>query len=141
MVFRLMDLGVEPYLITSTLAGLLSQRMVRRICPYCRTTFEPTMEERVAYSAEMGDKLSTFYHGTGCKLCAGTGYRGRTGLFELLGMNEEIRRAMLTKVSSDDIKAEAIRQGMVTMQHDGMLKVKDGITSASEVLRSVLSIS
>jgi len=142
MVFRLMDLGIEPYLITSTLAGLVSQRMVRRICPYCRTAVEPTLEERVAYSAEMGDEEApTFYRGTGCKLCANTGYRGRYGLFELLVMNEQIRRSMLTDVSSDDIKAEAIRQGMVTMQRDGMLKVKEGITSASEVVRSVMSIS
>ena len=141
MVFRLMDLGIESYLITATLAGLLSQRMVRRICPYCRTPFEPTMEERVAYSAEMGDEPPTLYRGTGCKLCANIGYRGRTGLFEFLVMNEEIRRAMLTKVSADDIKAEAINQGMVTMQRDGMLKVREGITSASEVLRSVLSLS
>jgi general secretion pathway protein E len=141
MIFRLMDLGVESYLITSTLAGLISQRMVRRICPYCRTTVEPTLDERVAYSAEMGDEPHTFYRGTGCKLCANTGYRGRYGLFELLTMNEEIRRAILTNVSADDIKAEALRQGMITMQSDGMLKVKEGITSASEVLRSVLSIS
>ena len=141
MIFRLMDLGIESYLITATLAGLLSQRMVRRICPYCRTPFEPTMEERVAYSAEMGDEPPTLYRGTGCKLCANIGYRGRTGLFEFLVMNEEIRRAMLTKVSADDIKAEAIEQGMVTMQRDGMLKVREGITSASEVLRSVLSLS
>ncbi len=141
MVFRLMDLGVEPYLITSTLAGLVSQRMVRRICPYCRTMFEPTMEERVAYSAEMGDEAPAFYRGTGCKLCANTGYRGRTGLFELLVVNEAIRRAMLTNVSADDIRAEAIKQGMVTMQRDGMLKVNDGITTASEVIRSVLAIS
>ena len=141
MVFRLMDLGVESYLITSTLAGLLSQRMVRRICPYCRTAVEPTMDERVIYSTEMGDETPIFYRGTGCKLCANTGYRGRTGLFELLVMNEEIRRAMLTNVSADDIKAEAIKHGMVTMQRDGMLKVKEGMTTASEVLRSVLSIS
>jgi len=141
MVFRLMDLGIESYLITSTLAGLISQRMVRRICPYCRTTVEPTMDERVIYSAEMGNETPAFYRGTGCKLCANTGYRGRTGLFEMLVMNEEIRRAMLTKVSADDIKAEAIKQGMVTMQRDGMLKVKEGVTTASEVLRSVLSIS
>jgi general secretion pathway protein E len=141
MVFRLMDLGVESYLITSTLAGLVSQRMVRRVCPYCRTTSEPTMEERVAYSAEMGDEAPVFYRGTGCKLCANTGYRGRTGLFELLVMNEAIRRAMLTNVSADDIRAEAIKQGMVTMQRDGMLKVKDGTTTASEVIRSVSAIS
>ncbi len=141
MVFRLMDLGIEPYLITSTLAGLVSQRMVRRICPYCRKSFEPTMEERVAYSAEMGDEAPAFYRGTGCKLCANTGYRGRTGLFELLVMNEAIRRSMLTNVSADDIKAEAVRRGMVTMQRDGMLKVKEGITSVNEVIRSVLAIS
>ena len=141
MVFRLMDLGVESYLITATLAGLVSQRMVRRICPYCRTAVEPILEERVAYSAEMGDEAPAFYRGTGCKLCANTGYRGRIGLYELMVMNEEIRRAILTNVSADDIKAEAISQGMTTMQRDGMLKVKDGITSASEVIRSVLSIA
>jgi general secretion pathway protein E len=141
MVFRLMDLGVEPYLISSTLAGIISQRMIRRICPYCRAPSEPTMEERIAYSTEMGDEPITFYAGTGCKTCANTGYRGRTGIFEFLVMSEKLRRLLLTNVSADDIRAEAIAEGMVTMKRDGMLKVKEGITSVSEVVRSVMSIA
>ena len=126
------------YIVKEIMGGTLDFRLLP---PMDEEYMKATMEERVAYSAEMGDEAPTFYRGTGCKLCANTGYRGRTGLFELLGMNEEIRRSMLTDVSADDIKAEAIRQGMVTMQRDGMIKVKEGITSASEVVRSVLSIS
>jgi general secretion pathway protein E len=141
MVFRLMDLGVEPYLISSTLAGIVSQRMIRRICPYCSAPSEITMEERVAYSTEMGDEPATFHAGTGCKTCANTGYRGRTGIFELLVMSERLRRLLLTNVSADDIRAEAIAEGMVTIKRDGMLKVKEGITSVSEVVRSVMSIA
>ena len=141
MVFRLMDLGVESYLISSTLAGLISQRMIRRICPYCSAPSELTMEERVAYSSVMGDETDTFRAGTGCKTCANTGYRGRTGVFELLVMSEKLRRLVLTNVSADDIRTEAIAEGMVTMKRDGMLKVKEGITSVSEVVRSVMSIA
>ncbi|HEY33653.1 MAG TPA: type II/IV secretion system protein [Dehalococcoidia bacterium] len=141
MVFRLMDLGVEPYLISSTLAGIVSQRMIRRICPYCTVPSELTMEERVAYSTVMGDEPATLYVGTGCKTCANTGYRGRTGIFELLVMSERLRRLLLTNISADDIRTEAIEEGMVTMKRDGMLKVKEGITSVSEVVRSIMSIA
>ena len=140
MVFRLMDLGIESYLITSTLAGLLSQRMVRRICTHCRTPSQPSVEEQIAYDEEMKKQSTTFYSATGCNLCANTGYRGRTGLFELLVMSEEIRRMLLSNSSASDIRTEALRERMVTMKHDGMLKVKEGITSISEVLRSVFSI-
>ena len=140
VLFRLIDLGVEPYLIASTLVGIVAQRMVRRICTHCRAPSQPSMEEQIAYEEEMKEQPTTFYSGGGCNLCANTGYRGRTGLFELLVMSEEIRRMLLSNVSAADIKAEALRQGMVTMKRDGMLKVKEGITSVSEVLRSVFSI-
>jgi len=141
VLFRLIDLGVEPYLIASTLVGIVAQRMVRRICTHCRAPSQPSMEEQIAYEEEMKEQPTTFYSGGGCNLCANTGYRGRTGLFELLVMSEEIRRMLLlSNVSATDVKAEALRQGMVTMKRDGMLKVKEGITSVSEVLRSVFSI-
>jgi general secretion pathway protein E len=87
----------------------------------------------------MKEPSTTFYSAAGCNLCANTGYQGRTGLFELLVMSEEIRRMLLSN-SSSDIRTEALRGGMVTMKRDGMLKVKEGITSISEVLRSVFSI-
>jgi len=141
VLFRLTDLGVEPYLIASTLVGIVAQRMVRRICTHCRAPSQPSMEEQIAYEEEMKEQPTTFYSGGGCNLCANTGYRGRTGLFELVVMSEEIRRMLLlSNVSVADVKAEALRQGMVTMKRDGMLKVKEGITSVGEVLRSVFSI-
>jgi general secretion pathway protein E len=140
VLFRLMDLGAEPYLISSTLVGIVAQRMVRRVCLYCRAPYQPSVEEQIAYEEEMKQPAITFYSGTGCNLCANTGYLGRTGLFEILVMSEQIRRMLLTSASAGDIRAEATREGMVTMKHDGMLKVKEGITSVSEVLRSVFSI-
>ena len=140
VLFRLIDLGVEPYLISSTLVGIVAQRMVRRICSHCRAPSQPSIEEQIAYEEEMKEQSTTFYSGAGCNLCANTGYRGRTGLFELLVMSEKIRRMLLSNTSAGDIKAEALKEGMVTMKRDGMLKVKEGITSVSEVLRSVFSI-
>jgi general secretion pathway protein E len=140
VLYRLMDLGAESYLISSTLAGIVAQRMVRRVCTHCRARYQPSVEEQIAYEEEMKQQPAIFYSGTGCNLCANTGYLGRTGLFEILVMSEEIRRMLLSNASAGDIRAKAIREGMVTMKHDGMLKVKEGITSVSEVLRSVFSI-
>jgi general secretion pathway protein E len=140
VLFRLIDLGVEPYLISSTLVGIVAQRMVRRICTHCRTPSQPSVEEQIAYEEEMKESPDTLYSGAGCNLCANTGYRGRTGLFELLVMSEKIRRMLLSNASAGDIKTEALQGGMTTMKRDGMLKVKGGITSVSEVLRSVFSI-
>ncbi len=140
VLFRLIDLGVEPYLISSTLVGIVAQRMVRRICTHCRAPSQPSVEEQITYEEEMKEPPTILYSGAGCNLCASTGYRGRTGLFELLVMSEEIRRMLLSNVSAGDIRAEALREGMITMKRDGMLKVKEGITSVSEVLRNVFSI-
>jgi len=141
VLFRLIDLGVEPYLVSSTLVGVVAQRMVRRICTHCRAPSPPSMEEQIAYEEEMKEHQATFSAGAGCNLCANTGYLGRTGLFELLVMSEGIRRMLLGGASTGDIRAKAIEEGMITMKHDGMLKVKEDITAVSDVLRSVFSIS
>ena len=140
VLFRLLDLGIEPYLISSTLIGIVAQRMIRRICTHCRAPYQPSAEEQIAYEEEMKQLPTTFYGGAGCNLCANTGYRGRTGLFELLIMSEEIRRMLLRNTSASDIKMQALKEGMITMKRDGMMKVKEGITSVSEVMRSVFSI-
>ena len=140
VLFRLLDLGVEPYLVSSTLVGVVAQRMVRRLCTHCRAPYKPSPEEQIAYEEEMKQLPATFYGGTGCNLCANTGYRGRTGLFELLTMSEGIRRMLLSNASAGDIRTQALKEGMITMKRDGMMKVKEGITSVSEVLRSVFSI-
>ncbi len=141
VLFRLMDLVDETHLISSTLVGVIAQRMVRRICPHCRIPYKPTPEERMIYEEEMKEQPKDLSIGAGCNLCAHTGYQGRTGLFELLVVTEEIRRVLLEGASSSEIRAEAIREGMITMKRDGMLKVKAGITSMSDVLRNVFSIS
>lgn len=132
---RLRNLGVEPYLIAAVLLEIVAQRMVRRICHHCRGQYEPSTEERAGYEEEMGQQQTTFHQGAGCNFCANTGYLGRTGLFELLPFSEETKRTFLAGASVSDITAQAIKEGMVTLRQDGMLKVKDGTTTLSEVLR------
>jgi len=141
VLFRLMDLDVEPASISSTLSGIVSQRMVRRICPNCRAPYQPAEDELLAFHKELGQQAINFYHGTGCNLCANTGFRGRTGIFEFLVMSETIRKMLRDHAGASEIKAQAIAEGMVTMRQDGMLKVKGGITSIGEVMRSVFSIN
>ena len=141
VLFRLMDLDAEPASISSTLIGIVSQRMVRRICTNCRSVYRPTEEELEMFHKEMGEETVTFYQGTGCNLCANTGYRGRTGIFEFLIMTDSIRKILRDNAGATEIKAQAMTEGMVTMKQDGMKKVADGITSISEVMRSVFSIS
>ncbi len=141
VLFRLMDLDVEPASISSTLIGIVGQRMVRRICPNCRSPYQPLEEELRSVNPEIREQIATFYHGTGCNLCANTGYRGRTGIFEILVMSEEIRKMLRSHASAGDIRKQAIAEGMVTMKQDGLLKVKKGVTSITEVMRSVFSIN
>jgi type II secretory ATPase GspE/PulE/Tfp pilus assembly ATPase PilB-like protein len=141
VLYRLMDLEADPASISTTLIGVVSQRMVRRVCMNCRTPFKPSEEELAAYQEEMKEDDTTFYHGTGCDYCTNTGYRGRVGIFEFLIMTEPIRKLLRNHAGANEIKAQAIAEGMITMRQDGMQKVKQGITSISEVMRNVFSIS
>jgi type II secretory ATPase GspE/PulE/Tfp pilus assembly ATPase PilB-like protein len=141
VLYRLMDLEAEVASISTTLIGVVSQRMVRRICTNCRSVYTPTEEELAAYHKEMGNEPAKFYHGTGCNLCADTGYRGRIGIFEFLVMSEPIRKLLRSHAGASEIKAQAVAEGMITMSQDGMQKAKEGITSVSEIMRSVFSIS
>jgi general secretion pathway protein E len=136
---RLIDLGVEPFLVASAVIGVISQRMVRRICLDCSHLIEVPLVEQMAYEKEMGEKRTEFFYGSGCKSCAYTGYLGRTGLFEILTMSDDIRALVTNRASASQIRAQAIKGGMVTMMTDGMRKVKAGITTPSEILRSAYS--
>ncbi|MEW6034582.1 MAG: GspE/PulE family protein [Chloroflexota bacterium] len=140
VVFRMVDLGVEPFLLTSALVGIVAQRMVRRICPYCSRPTKVSDDEQQAYEEEMNEKRSEFLVGAGCSFCANTGYLGRTGIFEVLTMSEAIRRLVLSNAGSDAIRAQAQKEGMLSLWHDGMLKVKQGITTPHEIIRNVFSI-
>jgi len=136
---RLLDLGVEPFLIASAVIGIIAQRMVRRVCPDCSHLIEVPLAEQMAYEKEIGEKQTEFQYGTGCKSCAYTGYLGRTGIFEILAMSDTIRTMLSNQASSSQTRAQALKEGMVTMMNDGMRKVKAGITTPSEVLRSAYS--
>ncbi len=140
VLFRLMDLGIEPYLICPALVGVVAQRIIRRICHHCREPYQPSTEERIAYEEEMGQEQTNFYHGAGCNFCAGTGYLMRTGVFEVLPLSEEIRRLLLKGASVCDIKAQALTEGMASLRHAGMLKVKEEVTDIQEVQRNFSSI-
>jgi general secretion pathway protein E len=137
---RLMDLEVEPASISSTLIGIVAQRMVRRICTNCRAPYSPSAEELLEFQDEFPDETAKFYHGVGCNLCADTGYRGRTGIFEFLLMTEDIRKLLRSHAGSAEIRTRALADGMITMRRDGMRKVNQGITSISEVMRNVFNI-
>jgi type II secretory ATPase GspE/PulE/Tfp pilus assembly ATPase PilB-like protein len=139
IIFRLIDLGVEPYLISPTLISAVSQRMVRRICPYCKVQTPISAVEEAAYCKEMGEKPGPMFKGKGCNMCANTGFRGRVALIELLGLGENIRKLILSGASSDEMKNAALQEGMVSIQRDGMIKASQGTTTISEVLRSTYS--
>lgn len=139
-LFRLIELGVEPFLVVSGLVGIVAQRLVRKVCNRCMTPDIISPEERLAYELEMGHAPPKFYRGQGCNFCAGTGYRGRTGVFEVMTITETIRRLLIKNAGADEIKAQALAEGMTTMWRDGMLKARDGITTVREVMRNVYTI-
>ncbi|MEW6034285.1 MAG: GspE/PulE family protein, partial [Chloroflexota bacterium] len=138
--FRLSHLGVEPFYTSSALLGVVAQRMVRRICPHCRSLGERPVEEQTAYEKVLGEKQAEFHYGAGCNFCANTGYLGRTGVFEVLVITERIRQMIITNATAHQIREQAIKEGMIPMMRAGMLKVKEGITTPGEVLRNIFSI-
>lgn len=137
---RLVDMGVEPYLIGSSLIGVIAQRLVRRICPRCREEVEPSeLElERLELSADQAKKMK-FHHGRGCAMCRNTGYSGRIGVYELMQINSDLREAIAGGANSSELRRIAIRAGMRTLKYDGLAKVNAGITTASEVVTLLLA--
>jgi general secretion pathway protein E len=131
---RLVDLGVEPYLVASTVEAILAQRLVRRICQACRAPAELTPGEARTLGDIAGD-LSQVWAGTGCPECRGTGYRGRTGIFELLVMDEALRVAVQQDASASHLERLGLERGMRLLKDDGIRVVQDGLTTVEEVLR------
>jgi general secretion pathway protein E/type IV pilus assembly protein PilB len=134
---RLSDMGVEPFLVASTVEGVMAQRLVRRLCPDCREAYRPDPAD-LPEDFPMEKFLETdgwLYQPKGCESCRGTGYRGRMGIYELLVANDEIRELANQGAASIEIKKAAVRSGMSTLRVDGWLKAIDGITTIQEVLR------
>ncbi len=133
---RLVDLRVEPFLVASAVIGIVAQRMVRCICPDCGRLIEAPLVEQMAYEKEMEEKQTKFVYGTGCKSCAYTGYLKRTGIFEILTVNDTIGAMVCNGASSGAMRTQALEDGMTSMMNDGMRKVQEGITTPAEVLRN-----
>ncbi|MBI2860800.1 MAG: type II/IV secretion system protein [Chloroflexi bacterium] len=138
-ISRFLDLGVEPFAVSTGLIGVVAQRLVRKVCPDCRGPAQLTATESIAYEQEMQEEAPELYAGRGCNTCAFTGFVGRLGVFEVLPITEEIRTLIIRRAHSSEIKEQALRQGMITMRRDGMLKAKEGITTVGEVLRNVFT--
>ncbi|MCE9612465.1 MAG: Flp pilus assembly complex ATPase component TadA [Chthoniobacter sp.] len=135
-VTRLIDMGVEPFMISSSLEGVLGQRLIRKICPNCKTAYEPN-EHALAQLGlsphEIGDK--NFYYGRGCETCNQTGYKGRKGIYELLDMSDPIRELINKRAPGVVLKQKAVELGMTTLRQDGLRSIYDGDTTIEEVLK------
>jgi len=135
-VTRLIDMGVEPFMISSSLEGVLGQRLIRKICLSCRTAYEPneaTLAQLGISPHEIGDK--TFYYGVGCEACNNTGYKGRKGIYELLDMSDPIRELINKRAPGVVLKQKAVELGMTTLRQDGLRSIYDGETTIEEVLK------
>jgi type IV pilus assembly protein PilB len=135
-VTRLIDLGIEPYLVAATVEGIIAQRLVRTICHKCKTRYTPRQEDSLELNLrpeEMKDRV--LYYGKGCENCNSSGYRGRTGIFEIMVLNEPLKDLIMQQVSTNELSREAARQGMRNLRQSGLLAVFDGVTTAEEVVR------
>ena len=138
---RLLDMDIQPYLIASSIIGVLGQRLVRQICSRCRETTEPTPVEldQLNLTAEEASRI-TFHRGRGCEHCRNTGHHGRAGIFELMPMTKRLRELITAKATAAEIKDAARAEGMRSMKEDAMLKIDQGLTSAAEIIRAVSTI-
>jgi general secretion pathway protein E len=131
-IIRLMDLGVPPFLISATVMGIIAQRLVRKICPHCRQERELARDERDYL--QLGRKSHTVWEGAGCKECRGTGYKGRSGLFEVLDMSERIKALLSGSVELADLQAAAREDGLVSLRQVAIRKMLEGATTYEEVI-------
>jgi len=135
-ITRLLDMGVEPYLVSSSVVGIMAQRLVRMICPHCRESYKPQIEALRDIGLTPGDiKGGELYRGIGCDKCYQSGYMGRRGIFEILLVDEDIRRMVLARTNTGEIKKVALKKGMLTLRMSGARKVAEGITTIEEVIR------
>ena len=133
-VTRLLNVGIEPYLVSASVVGVLGQRLVRKICTNCKEPYDPPINIRRAVERVAGE-VETFYQGAGCAKCRNTGFVGRIGIYELLVPGEQLKEKFSADTSLNEIRELAKESGMITLRDDGMGKVKAGITTVEEVFR------
>jgi general secretion pathway protein E len=136
-VTRLVDMGIEPFLVSSSVIAVMAQRLVRRLCAACRVPFEPTAEQlrEIGLRTEDLDGRTLFHAGPGCGQCKQTGYRGRAGIHELLIVDDEVRGLIMKNADAATIRRDATSRGMPTLREDGALKVLEGMTTIEEIMR------
>jgi type IV pilus assembly protein PilB len=138
-VARLLDLGVEPFLITATVEGIISQRLIRKICTGCKTKFKPTEAQLMELQLRPEDvQDKDFYYGRGCSQCNGTGYKGRTGIFEIMVFNDEIRDLIMNQASTNILRVAAQKAGMVLLRANGMTSIYNGTTTIDEISKATM---
>ena len=139
---RLIDMGIEPFLIASSLIGATAQRLARKICPDCKQPYVPPASALEGLGLSTRGKLEdvTFYKGVGCPKCGGSGYRGRTGIHEMMKVDDDLRHLILNKASARDISQVARSHGMRTLLEDALVKAREGIITLEEVLRVVSTV-
>ncbi len=138
---RMLDLGVEAFLVAATVEAMLAQRLVRTICNGCKVSYEPSLDVLTELGLEAADLHGkNFAYGKGCRQCNSTGYKGRTGIYEMIVMSEALREMVMTGASSDVLRDQARREGMRTLRESGLLAIFDGITTVEEVIRETTEI-
>jgi type IV pilus assembly protein PilB len=138
-IARLLDLGIEPFLLTATIEAIISQRLVRKICENCKTAFEPSEAQLMELQLTPDDvKDKKFYYGRGCSKCNNTGYRGRTGVFEIMVFNDDIRDLIMNQASTAVLRAAGQKNGMKLLRENGMKLIYDGITTIDEIVKETI---
>lgn len=138
-IARLLDLGLEPFLVTATLEGVIAQRLVRKICNNCRTEYTPAEEQIMELGLRPEDVAGQrFFYGKGCETCNNTGYKGRMGLFEIMTLDDDMRDMIIHHASTQVLRSEAKKRGMRTLRESGLLAIYDGITTIEEVVRETI---
>ncbi|MGH3026690.1 MAG: GspE/PulE family protein, partial [Gaiellaceae bacterium] len=134
---RFLDMGIESFLIASSVMGVVGQRLVRRICTHCKKRSSPSADELAFYRASGAPAKATFYAGAGCNFCSGTGYLDRIGVYELLRVSPEIKRLIVGWATQEELRRLAISQGMRTLQDEALDLIKKDVTTISEVMRAI----
>jgi type IV pilus assembly protein PilB len=137
---RFLDMGIESFLVASSVLAIVGQRLLRRICPSCKTTYELNDDEREFYEESGGPPKATFYYGSGCNFCSDTGYKDRIGVYELLIMTPEIKRLIVGWATQEELHNMAMKQGMRTLRQEAISLVTQDITTVAEVIRSVYAL-
>jgi type IV pilus assembly protein PilB len=137
---RFLDMGIESFLIASSVVAVLAQRLVRRICPTCKAPYEPADDELAFYEQSAGPAKDQFFAGAGCNFCAGTGYQDRIGVYEMLRITPEIRRLIVGWATQEELRRMAVSQGMRTLRDDAIALVANDVTTISEVIRCIYAM-